>query len=394
MTSAFDDFERALVRASSELSDRRLPTTAPEPQETVQGLTGWRRLRALGRASKLGIALTTVGLGGGIAFAATQLIPGSSSYHLAAFGCGPNPSVGFSVGAVTGSPLIDCSVAWPQMTRGHRVPPLQVWAKDSGREATAIVVPAALGNPMGNQKYSGVWTRVPDSWHIDLRLTVLNDQLGNISMPFDADHAGGCSREPEDVTAVRRVLTTDRLSGWRVVVQGQHAVGPNDVVNGAPYRRGCYATTSSVEFARHEVVLRQFLPAAQPATTITTTTTAGQADARHRQRKVSEARRAIQTAYLQLRSVYLRVNRRLSLRCESVGQASRVWVDAAAAVGFKQPAPSFWRPLRPRPDVRYFHHYLLYRQPAGQRTGTCAHVLVMGVPGDGVATVYVARVSP
>jgi hypothetical protein len=39
------------------------------------------------------------------------------------------------------------------------------------------------------------------------------------------------------------------------------------------------------------------------------------------------------------------------------------------------------------------YYYTLVEQPASQRTGSCAHVLVMRA-GGGALSVYVARIAP
>jgi hypothetical protein len=45
------------------------------------------------------------------------------------------------------------------------------------------------------------------------------------------------------------------------------------------------------------------------------------------------------------------------------------------------------------PSRLAFDYYTLVKQPASQRTGSCAHILVMR-GGGGNLTVYAARIAP
>ena len=102
-------------------------------------------------------------------------------------------------------------------------------------------------------------------------------------------------------------------------------------------------------------------------------------------------------ANLKLAELDRSVNRLLAKRCQSVDSAAAQWTRAARAAGFYPTSLSYYRTLNavpsPVPSRLADHYYTLVRQPASQRTGTCAHILVMRA-GSGDLTVYAARVAP
>jgi hypothetical protein len=270
--------------------------------------------------------------------------------------------------AVTGSPVVDCATIWPSASGGREAaPPLAVWGVRNGQRLVAIVRPARLGPPSGGYRH---WARLPASWSVDLPIVALNDQLSNIDQPFIDLPQPICSYAHADVAAVRSLLLADGLSGWKVEVSGSNM----------PVSRGCRPTTPIVDGANRRVLLVQF--SAQKAEQ-------GAAPA------MQTIDRNVMYAYRQLLGLFTDVNRQLSTSCQSVPAAARLWTRAAHAAGYKPATLTWWRALNANgPGDTVAKRYTLYLQPESQRTGRCAHVLVMGAPGAGPPNVYVARMRP
>jgi hypothetical protein len=352
---------------------------APGQAETVVPVHAIRRhrrrgARALGRAGVLMVAL--VGCSG-VAVAAYVLLDGSQARKLPSFECQMNGSTTI-LPAVTGNPIVDCATAWPSASGGQEnAPPLAIWGIDTNQQVSAIAQPLSLGSPGPN------WRRLPDDWTVDLPIVELEDQLANIDLPFsDQGPSTACSTGSQDTATVRALLHDDGLDSWNVTVQ---AAGGGDVTN------GCTAFNANVDSEKQTVELVQ-MPSSSatsaPATTqIGATTTTTQA---------SPGMIAETAAVAKLKQLYADANARLSSSCESVTAATAIWTALASAAGFQPTSLAFEHTIntsQPAPAT-YPYHYTLYQQPASQNTGTCAHVLVMVVPGSGLANVYVARIAP
>lgn len=371
MSSALDRFERSLVAASRALSAQGAPASTqgvPAIGPTGARAPRFRRLRSLGRAVQVTLVLGAFcGLAGGAA-AAYLLLGDGVTRTLPSFECDLPGNSGAIIPAVTGSPLVDCANAWPSATGGrHAAPHLAIWGPTNGRLA-AIARPASWGPPAR----SG-WRRLPTSWTVDLQTVELSDQLGNISEPFTSLTSQSCSYLSADVAAVRSLLRIDGLPSWRVSVQGQAGQLSN----------GCRSTVASVNGQAKAIELIQ-----SPAQSRSPSGSAAAVP--------PTITRHVTLAHQQLKRLYAAVNRELAGRCESVPAAAALWTRRARAAGFSPATLAVWREAnarKPNPAT-FFKHYTLYTQPAQQRTGTCAHVLVMEVPGSGVANVYAARIVP
>jgi hypothetical protein len=346
MSSALDRFERSLVEASRTLS----APPAPRPRRAA----AFGRPRSLRTAAQLAFALAALGGCAGVAVGGYLLLAGAQARTLPSFECETSRGSVAIIPAVTGSPIVDCAAAWPSASGGRaRAPRLAIWGATDAARLVAIAEPASWGppSPGGGSR----WRRLPDTWTVDLPIVAINDQLAGIDQPFAPPDR--CSYAAQDVTAVRALLRTDGLDGWRVTVRGQNG----------PLSSSCRPTIATVDGSSHTVELVQFgaQPGAPPVVR------AGP-----------------------LGRLYARVNRTLAARCESVPAAAALWTREAGAAGLLPATLAFWRAAnagrRVNPDTRY----TLYLQPASQRTGRCAHVLVMEVPGSGVANVYVARIAP
>lgn len=372
MNSALDAFERSLVSASRALSNaapQTPPHTAPAPRRIGTGRRLLRRLRSLGAVAQAEIALGLLSGCAGVAVAGYLLLAGSQARVLPEFECQIEASSDAITQAVTGSPLVDCATIWPSATGGREAaPPLAVWGVKTGKPLAAIVRPARLGPPAGGYQQ---WARLPATWTVDLSIVALNDQLRNIDQPFTDLPQPICSYANDDVAAVRSLLLADGLGGWKVEVQGSNL----------PVSQGCRPVSPVVDGANRRVLLVQF---------------STQKDKQGVSRETQIINRDVMHVYRQLLGVYTGVNRQLSTNCQSVPAAARLWRRAAHAAGYEPTTLAWWRVLNTRsgnPNT-IGRRYTLYLQPSSQRTGRCAHVLVMGAPGAGAPEVYVARIRP
>jgi hypothetical protein len=392
MSSALDTFERSLVAASRTLVAAGNPATLvaplPHPRQTW-----WRRLRSRGLVAQLAVLAAALSVFAGAAVAGYALFNGGPARQLAAFECQIDGNFSAMVDAVTGNPIRDCAGAWAQATGGRSTAPrLAIWGADNGQRLVAVVAPASAGRPSGDDHFH--WKRLRDSWTVNLPLVVLNDQLSNINLPFNGGADSPCSFTASDVTAVRSLLRTDRLKGWRVTLRAQ----------AGKLSRGCRSVFTDVFGASRTVQLIQAVPTRPPSKSSAQSGSSSLTETRTtpaRGPKLSAYQLALThaaiAAYKRETRLYTNVNAQLSAHCASVPNAVRLWRRAATAARFSPTTLGFWHTVNARqhPDpATFFGHYTLYVQPAGQHTGSCAHVLVMDVGGSGIPNVYVARIAP
>ena len=375
-----------------------------------------RHLRSLNLVARVGVALGSLSIFAGVAFAAYVVVAGGAARELPAFECETSAHLTTIIPAITGSPIVDCAASWPSASGGRTAaPPLAIWGADDGQRLVAVAGPVSTGPPAGGDHFH--WRRLPDSWTVDLPVVALNDQLNNISLPFNPGASNTCSSKGPDIAAVRSLLKADSLDDWRVTLRAQYG----------RLSSGCRIVFAADVDAQHRtVLLLQASPqaASVPATTsgttlapVTNTVTTGTASTSstgtigtappsstgtvaspapgdsYAQSAIHDAK----LAHAQLQHLYTTVNRKLSVTCESVADAAALWARDAKTVGFTPATLAFWHQANDgkRPDPKTFpYHYTLYKQPASQNTGNCAHVLVMVVPGSGLANVYAARIAP
>ncbi|HEY6399284.1 MAG TPA: hypothetical protein VIX82_17710, partial [Solirubrobacteraceae bacterium] len=358
MSTALDGFERQLVSASRALHTAAELADGPASKNgsVRRRRTLLRRIRQLGLGLQLGLAVTS--LGGGVA-GFFLLSRNDVTRTVASFDCQADRSLADSIiGAVTGDPAVDCAVAWPSASGGRTTaPPLAVWGPSSG-SYVAIVRPAKWGAPGSD------WHRLPAGWTADLRIVVLTDQLGDISLNPDGTgiSIGRCTTRTDAVRAVRELLNADGMRSWRVVVRSSShraSVG------------GCASYLPDVLADARTVELTPGRSGGLPPT-----------DA---------------VAMRKLRALYARVDRVLRSRCDTVSAAAALWTREARAAGFAPATLAFWRAANagnvPTAALKLPYHYTLYKQPPSQRTGTCAHMLVI-VEGGGPVEAYAARITP
>jgi hypothetical protein len=374
MTTAFDEFERALVKASRALGAQPAAGhAAPSQNGSVRRARGrrlWRGARHLSIAAQLGLAFSSISALAGGGVVSYLLLSDNSTRTLASFSCNLTPLSAVGVNAVTGAPLIDCAAAWASATAGRAAaPPLAVWGTSSGTES-AVVQPASWGPPRGNAHTH--WRRLPAGWTVNLGVVELTDQLSDISIsPY-----GGppCTYAGRDVRVVRSLFAADGLDSWQVSVSPS---GP-----GAGVSAACRWTLANVDGgARTVELLQASAPNRRPVPL-----------SAQQRRLAGEAAAADR----RLVALHGRVNRVLGARCESVSAAAALWSADARAAGLRPTTLAFWRAVNARSGPQpsgYFDRYTLYRQPPSQHTGSCAHVLVMVVPGSGLANVYAARIA-
>jgi hypothetical protein len=387
-----------------------------------------RRLRSLSLAARVAVALVSLSVFAGVAVAAYVVFAGGAALELPSFDCQIAAHVATSTPAITGSPLVDCAAAWPQATGGQQAaPPLAIWGADDGQRLVAVASPVSAGPPADRDHFH--WRRLPDTWTVDLPVVALNDQLNNISLPFNPGITSTCSYGGADIAAVRSLLHADGLYDWHVTLQAQNGqlstgcqivIAANvdaqnrtvELVQAPPQASSIPTTTSGTNPAAAvtTTVTTGTVPSTSTATTSTGPTTSAATSGttpandtttvasptlsdRYAQSLAHEA----QLAQAQLQQLYTTVNAKLSANCESVADAAALWTQTAKTEGFTPATLAFWRQANDgkRLDPSAFpRHYTLYEQPASQNTGMCAHVLVMVVPGSGLANVYAARIAP
>jgi hypothetical protein len=333
-----------------------------------------KRVRGLGLIAQVALLLTSVSALAAGGVASYLLISSRSSTRtLAAFECQITHESGVGVNAVTGDPLIDCAAAWPSATEGRRVAPkLSVWGTTSGRE-DALVQPASWGPPRNTRRVH--WRPLSPDWTVDLQIVALNDQLSNISVnPTGIGlDIGRCTRAQVVVAAVRSFLGDDGLRSWHVEVGW---------LSRGPAAAGCHPFLANVD-PKLQTVQLLALP--------------GQTRPRPIPRRLRKVVTAEATALQKLRLLYRRVNRILATRCDAVATAAALWSRQAKAAGFSPTTLALWRAANAvagHQPASFAYHYSLFTQPASQPAGSCARVLVMVVPGSGLANVYAARITP
>lgn len=350
MSSALDQFERALVDASRSLSTSE---TAMSGHRIGPSRRLGPRTRSLGIAAPLGLA-GGLGVAAAAAAAGYLLLSNAPASGIAGYECQTSRQSTAIIQPITGNPLIDCAAAWPSATAGRSsAPPLTAWA--STRQLSAVVIPTSQGRPGPS------WRRLPATWTLQLPVAILTDQLNDIAAPF----AQRCTREQTAVNAARRLLDADHLSGWTVAVH----------TRGIP-ASACAPTTADADGDSKTVQITRLQPAPRSAPRRTPSRLAALAN--HR-------------TLLRLQST---VNRTLSRECVTVVRAATLWRQAAAAAEVNPATLDYWRTLNRRPTTRRVPqlHYTLYRQPASQHTGRCAHILAIG--NTDIPTVYAARLAP
>jgi hypothetical protein len=386
-------------------SAERLRARAYKPRTARRGRP-FRRLRSLGLAARVAVALASLSVFAGVAVAAYVVFAGGAALQLPAFECETAAHITTIIPAITGSPLVDCAASWPQATGGRSAaPPLAIWGADDGQRLVAVAGPVSAGPPAGSDHFH--WRRLPDAWTVDLPVVALNDQLNNISLPFNPGNTSTCSFKDPDIAAVRSLLLADGLDDWHVTLRAQNGQPSNgcriviaanvdaqhrsvELLQAPPHAGSVPTTTSGTESL---ATATSTATTGTKPTNNTTTVAAPTLSNSYAQSLAHDAKQA----YAQLQQLYATVNARLSANCESVADAAALWTRAAKADGFKPVTPAFWRRANdgdPLDPSTFPYHYTLYQQPASQDTGNCAHVLVMVVPGSGLANVYAARIAP
>jgi hypothetical protein len=387
MSNALDNFEQSLVAASRRLSDApaRFGTASANGSAPNPG-SGRRRgrLRGLTVAAQLSwfaIGATALAATGGITVA--LLFQGNSTKTIASFTCATaRNGGGAGVPAVTGNPLIDCATAWPSATEGRQTAPsLTAWSA-VGKAINAVVEPSAWGPPAITRLKTGRdtsvpvhWEKLPANWTVDLDVVVLNDQLSAI--PAGMSLPSQCLYPARAVAITRSLLVVDHLSGWHIKLQALRG----------SIAQACRHIVPNVDGGIRTVQLLQ-AGAAEP--TIPT----------HIKPRIAALDRGEIAADKKLDSKLValqsEISRSLATRCQSVSAATALWTSDAATVGVHATTPAYFRALNANRNAgatRFDFYYTLFRQPASQHTGNCAHVLVMQL-GGGAILVYAARIAP
>jgi hypothetical protein len=388
MRSALDDFEATLVNASRSLGAAE-QTVAPTASSNG-ALADYQRSRNTGRMRRLLVAVPLAWIAmGAVALAATSgltialLFQGNSTKTIASFECATDRSGGGSgVPAVTGNPLIDCAASWPEATAGRSTaPPLTAWSA-VGKTIDAVVQPTAWGPPtlrrLKTGRYTSVpvhWEKLPANWTVNLGVVELTDQLNAIPSGMSATLT--CTYPNRAVSMVKALLVADHLAGWKIKLQA---------LSGS-LSSSCRQVIPNVDGGIRTVQLLEAGPVKAAAF----------GHLRPRTRALDREERA---ASLQLdhRLIALQgtISSTLARRCASVGAAAALWTTDASAAGFHATTPTYFRALnanRNPATTRFNYYYTLFRQPASQDTGSCAHVLVMPL-GGGAILVYAARIEP
>ncbi len=179
------------------------------------------RLRSLHLVARMAVAVASLSAFAGVAVAAYAIFSGGAARELPAFECETATHVTTIIPALTGSPLVDCAASWPSATGGRdAAPPLAIWGADDGQRLVAIAGPVTAGPPADSQHFH--WQRLPDSWTVDLPIVVLNDQLNNITLPFNSGITSTGSYASPDIAEVRSLLNAGGLEDWRVTLRAQH----------------------------------------------------------------------------------------------------------------------------------------------------------------------------
>jgi hypothetical protein len=388
MSTALDEFEQTLVQASHRLSGAQpLGAGAPSLHGASPGLKRSRRseqMRRLGLALPLAwIAMGAVGLAatGGLTIA--LLFQGNSTKTIASFECATEHTGGGSgVPAVTGNPLIDCAAWWPDATAGRSTaPPLTAWSA-VGKTIDALVQPTAWGPPtlksLKTGRYTSVairWEKLPANWTVNLGVVELTDQLNAIPSGMSATLT--CTYANHAVSTVKALLATDHLAGWKIKLQA---------LNGS-LSQSCRQIIPNVDGGIRTVQLLQ----AGPVKPLVFSHLRPRARALDREELAANVQLDHKLIALQRK-----ISSTLATRCASVTAAAALWTTDAAAAGFHATTLGYFRTLNANRNpvtTRFDDYYTLFRQPASQDAGSCAHVLVIRL-GGGAILVYAARIAP
>ncbi len=348
MSSALDQFEGSLVRASRALHQAGGSRVRADARcEPAAGPCGARRGSATGRlgaerASRawqglrrrpLRAVAGVVAIGVVTAAGSTLFGPHGNPRTIPSINCGE----GLSVGSITGDPVRDCATLWPSIY--HRpAPHLVAWVASTG--GAVVVVPAGTP-PAGDRSFH--WRRLPVGWSQDRAAIQMTNQLDDIVSGLQARP---CWSEGAAAALVGSTLRADGLASWYVKVK----VEPNEGAHPT-----CLIADSVVEGDSHSVLLVE----------------------RHVDAPVNGSFRTPPAA-LELKraaAVEKLVNGELSTpgaRCASVSQAAALWRARTLAVGI--------------PSDRY----VLFTQSPASAPAGCARIVVNAPGGGGPYDVYVA----
>jgi hypothetical protein len=328
MSSVLDRFEESLVRASRTLYEQAANNAQVETASTS---TGTRRsfpgVRLHRRGRRIAVGALLVGI---LAAAGTSVFgPHGNPAEITQIDCGE----GTAVANVTGEPVRGCTIMWQSIY--HRpAPPLVAWIYETG----GVVVVTPAGHPPSG---SG-WQRLPSSWKANAAVLGLHLQLEDISTGLEAHRCWSASRASALVTSI---LRADGFRSWQVRVRTERANSAHPT---------CLSVAAVMGSAARSILLVE-RPEWEPA-------------------GWSPPFPSGPIEHARLTSAETRVNSSLAAggRCESVGQAARLWRSTARAAGI--------------PDARY----VLFTQANSHNTTRCARVLVNTPGGGGPANVYAA----
>ena len=282
MSSALDQFEQSLVRASRTLQQEHAAGAQPGEvrRQTASGTRAQRTSRMRKAARRRGWRVAAgVLLVGALAAAGTSVFgPTGNPREITQIQCGQRGSSAF----VTGEPVRDCATLWPSLY--HRpAPSLVAWVAETG----------------------GVVVVTPAGWRADSAVLGLHLQLEDITTGLEA-HV--CWSAPEASALVTSILRSDGLGSWKVHVN-------DDRPNGA--HPNCLIVASVVGAEPHSVLLVEAWVQDQGDPSRLVNTPSG---------PVEHAR---------LTSTETQVNRALTAarQCASVAQAAALWRSSAAAAG-------------------------------------------------------------
>jgi|GEM_PF-3751717 hypothetical protein len=214
MTSALDQFEDSLVRASRALQREHTvvdaspgnvrgggvtTTSAPRAKRTRTLL--WRR----GRRPAAGALLVGVLAAAGV----SVFGPTGNPKEIPQVQCGARGSSA----EMTGEPVRDCATLWPSLYH-HPAPALVAWVSETG--GVVVVTPA------GKQPAGSGWRRLPSGWRADSAVLALHTQLEDITTGIQARP---CWSPTAASTLVSFILRSDGLASWHVRVKTERANG-------------------------------------------------------------------------------------------------------------------------------------------------------------------------
>jgi hypothetical protein len=347
MSSALDQFEGSLVRASRALHQAGGSRVRADARcEPAAGPRGARRGSATGRlgaewASRawqglrrrpLRAVAGVLTIGALTAAGSTLFGPHGNPRAISSIECGK----GSFVGGMTGDPVRDCATLWPSIY--HRpAPHLIAWVASTG--GAVVVVPAGMP-PVGDQSLH--WRRLPAGWTQDRATIQLTNQLDDI---VDGLQAHPCWSANKAAALVNSTLRADGLASWHLKVKTE----PNEGAHPT-----CLIVDPVVQGDSDSVLLVERHVEAPRGGSF---------------RTPAGALELGRTA-----AIEKQVNGELSLpgaRCVSVSQAAALWRARAHAAGL--------------PDGRY----VLFTQSPGAASAGCARIIINAPGGGGPYDVYV-----